>query len=127
MALISFPVDWKLAVVFGTYRVINICIKSKVDFFEAEVKKCLIFSIFGSFFVTKLFFANFKMLMWAFVDLDGESNNAIPLYGPRWNNLRNKELSLILYWQYFAFGGSGMQLQKNMQIVRQHLIFFIDL
>ena len=127
MALISFPVDWKLAVVFGTYRFIDICNKSKVDFMQLKSKRCLIFSIFGPFFVTKLFFANFKMLMWAFVDLDGESNNAISLYGPRWNNLRNEELSMILHWQYFAFGSSGMQLQKNMQIVRQHLIFFIDL
>ena len=51
--------------------------------------------------------------MLVFVDLDGESSNAIPLYGPRWNNLRHKELSMILCWQYFAFGSSGMQLQKN--------------
>ena len=127
IAPISFPVDWKLAVVFGTYRVIDICINSKVVFLQLKSKKCLIFGIFWPFFVTKLIFANFKMLMLVFVDLDGESNNAIPLYGPRWNNLRHKELSMILCWQYFAFGSSGMQLQKNMQIVRQHLIFVIDL
>ena len=98
IAPISFPVDWKLAVVFGTYRVIDIYINKKVDFLQLKSKKCLIFGIFESFFVTKVIFANFKMLTWVFVDLDGENNNAIPLYGPRWNNLRLKELSAILYW-----------------------------
>ena len=96
-------------------------------FLPMKSKKCLIFGNFGPFFETKVFCANFKMLMWVFVDLDGESNNEIPLHRPRWNNLRHKELSMILYWQYFAFGSSGMQIQNNMQIVRQHLIFLIDL
>ena len=67
------------------------------------------------------------MLIWVFVDLNGENNSAIPLCGPTWNNPMHKELSMILFWQYFAFSTPGMQIQKDMPIVRQNLLFFIDL